>query len=290
MMRNDGVPVVESGLWTSKRRKSVSASKRSATIIFLAVWFLFNIHKGVISHPGTGSHRVGVVLNSSFANDPSWDVAGSNPMSRTSPIFSVLTSDDRRHTWSPQSTERVIGRVSAWVCATLYLTSRLPQIWKNFTRKSVEGLTMSLFVCAFLGNLFYVASILTNPTLDEPIPISTEYISESIPYLLGSGGTLLFDVTIVAQSFIYGDQSPVHTRLNSSTSARKVLGHRVRSSGYVLEGAEFEPLLREQDRGKTLTNRFGRTPARRYTHSGVRSGSMSISPDVPTQDSAVENT
>lgn len=149
---------------------------------------------------------------------------------------------------------------------------------------------MSLFVCAFLGNLFYVASILTNPTLDEPIPISTEYISESIPYLLGSGGTLLFDVTIVAQSFIYGDQSPVHTRLNSSTSARNVLGHRVRSSGYVLEGAEFEPLLREQDHGKTLTNRFGRTPARRYTHSGVRSGSMSISPDVPTQDSAVENT
>jgi solute carrier family 66 (lysosomal lysine-arginine transporter), member 1 len=44
-----------------------------------------------------------------------------------------------------------------------------------------QGLTMSLFVCAFLGNLFYVASILMNPTLDEPIPISTEYISESIP-------------------------------------------------------------------------------------------------------------
>jgi solute carrier family 66 (lysosomal lysine-arginine transporter), member 1 len=29
------------------------------------------------------------------------------------------------------STEYIIGRISAWVCTTLYLTSRLPQIWKN---------------------------------------------------------------------------------------------------------------------------------------------------------------
>lgn len=27
--------------------------------------------------------------------------------------------------------QRIVGRVSAWVCTTLYLTSRLPQIWKN---------------------------------------------------------------------------------------------------------------------------------------------------------------
>jgi hypothetical protein len=78
---------------------------------------------------------------------------------------------------------RVIGRVSAWTCTTLYLTSRLPQIWKNvsasrhhhsldpdtciqqYTRKSVQGLSLALFVFAFLGNLFYVLSILTSPVL-----------------------------------------------------------------------------------------------------------------------------
>jgi hypothetical protein len=27
--------------------------------------------------------------------------------------------------------QHVIGRISAWTCTTLYLTSRLPQIWKN---------------------------------------------------------------------------------------------------------------------------------------------------------------
>lgn len=30
--------------------------------------------------------------------------------------------------------QRIVGRVSAWVCTTLYLTSRLPQIWKNVSR------------------------------------------------------------------------------------------------------------------------------------------------------------
>lgn len=29
------------------------------------------------------------------------------------------------------SMERIFGRIFAWLCATLYLTSRLPQIWKN---------------------------------------------------------------------------------------------------------------------------------------------------------------
>jgi hypothetical protein len=31
----------------------------------------------------------------------------------------------------PYSFKRLVGRTSAWACTTLYLTSRLPQIWKN---------------------------------------------------------------------------------------------------------------------------------------------------------------
>ncbi|KAJ2923456.1 hypothetical protein H1R20_g13630, partial [Candolleomyces eurysporus] len=99
--------------------------------------------------------------------------------------------------------ERVLGRIFAWICTTLYLTSRLPQIWKNYVRKSVEGLSMYLFVFAFLGNSFYVASILLSPKTYLPPPESTNFIRESIPYLLGSSGTLMFDITIVTQSFIY---------------------------------------------------------------------------------------
>lgn len=45
----------------------------------------------------------------------------------------------------------------------------------QFRRKSVEGLSMYLFVFAFLGNLFYVMSILTSPMMSE------SFFFESVP-------------------------------------------------------------------------------------------------------------
>ncbi|KAF9075197.1 PQ loop repeat-domain-containing protein [Rhodocollybia butyracea] len=118
--------------------------------------------------------------------------------------------------------EHIIGRIFAWTCTTLYLTSRLPQIWKNYVRKSVEGLSMYLFVFAFLGNVFYVASILTSPEVYKQAPISSDFIKESIPYLLGSAGTLVFDMTIVSQSFIYRSKPRRHrSRSRGATGAEE---------------------------------------------------------------------
>lgn len=34
----------------------------------------------------------------------------------------------------PPTWQRTVGRVSAWTCTVLYLTSRMPQIWKNVSR------------------------------------------------------------------------------------------------------------------------------------------------------------
>lgn len=118
--------------------------------------------------------------------------------------------------------ERIIGRTSAWTCTTAYLTSRLPQIWQNvrlfrssffraslkisspcpqFRRRSVEGLAMTLFLFAFIGNSLYVASILANPQSS-----SISFLLESLPYLLGSGGTLCFDLMILGQSWLYSEK------------------------------------------------------------------------------------
>ncbi|SCZ95873.1 BZ3500_MvSof-1268-A1-R1_Chr8-1g09852 [Microbotryum saponariae] len=105
--------------------------------------------------------------------------------------------------------ERFIGRMSAWTCTTLYLTSRLPQIWQNFRRRSVAGLSMILFIMAFVGNSLYVISILLNPLATE----SVGYLLESTPYLLGSGGTLCFDITIVFQSWLYSEKRKRNTAM-----------------------------------------------------------------------------
>lgn len=100
----------------------------------------------------------------------------------------------------------------------------------------MQGLSLALFVFAFLGNLFYVSSILTSPVLYSPpqtdppsspalsnatslpspllaadaqpktgwsSPAGRNFLRESLPYLLGSGGTLIFDIIIVSQGMYY---------------------------------------------------------------------------------------
>lgn len=85
------------------------------------------------------------------------------------------------------------------------MTSRLPQIWANFKRRSVRGLSVLLFVLAFLANLFYSLSVITNPKARGPQRHA--YLTESLPFLLGSGGTLVFDMIIIVQYWMYYQRS-----------------------------------------------------------------------------------
>jgi hypothetical protein len=110
---------------------------------------------------------------------------------------------------------------------------------RQFVRKSVEGLSIALFVCAFLGNTFYVGSILTSPPMSGAPAEVLAFLMESLPcvssraagppvrsltrtrrYLLGSGGTLMFDVTIVCQSLLYRKRAPLRPRGRRAPAAR----------------------------------------------------------------------
>ncbi|KAF9646402.1 hypothetical protein BDM02DRAFT_3156563 [Thelephora ganbajun] len=200
---------------TSARPSRSRASKRSASLVFLGFWALFGVGTLVGSRrhlPLSSSVSVGRVLTpvddqTPRALDPSKVIQYDEPEDFSwAAIPADAGSTDHQDLPPPEESpplERIIGRMSAWACTTLYLTSRLPQIWKNFVRKSVEGLSMYLFIFAFLGNTFYVSSILTSPKLDVSGPEASAYIQESLPYIMGSAGTLMFDVTIVSQSFLY---------------------------------------------------------------------------------------
>lgn len=162
-------------------RTSSRASRRGASLVFLGVWGLFGVGTLVGKREMmTSSTSIGQVLTDRLP-------------SNGHPLWAVLSGDV-----GEPSTQRILGRFFAWFCTTLYLTSRLPQIWKNvrifyfslrattdvfiqFTRKSVEGLAISLFMFAFLGNFFYVISILTAPDMREAAPIREAHIRESIP-------------------------------------------------------------------------------------------------------------
>ncbi|KAI9140096.1 PQ loop repeat-domain-containing protein [Paraphysoderma sedebokerense] len=85
-----------------------------------------------------------------------------------------------------------IGQISAWICTSLYLSSRLPQIFRNYKRRTTEGLSLFMFFNAVMGNLSYTLSIFLSST-DPNVWL------KSLPFILGSGGTLVFDGIIFAQ-------------------------------------------------------------------------------------------
>lgn len=111
----------------------------------------------------------------------------------------VLTTSSNSVVSAAVSIDKLlIGRIFAWLCASLYLASRVPQIFKNVQRKSVEGLSSSLFIFAALGNITYTSSILLSSAMQNPAKVL-----EAIPYLLGSIGTSIFDIIIFIQFIWY---------------------------------------------------------------------------------------
>jgi len=111
----------------------------------------------------------------------------------------------------------IVGRVVSWMSTLLYLGSRPPQLYKNYQRKSTEGLSPLLFMAAFCGNLFYSSSLLTNPNAwsdfapyggggwaDEHGNDRLEWIGRSLPFFLGAFGVLGLDGFMGLQFLMYG--------------------------------------------------------------------------------------
>lgn len=110
------------------------------------------------------------------------------------------------------------GQTFGYLCAILYLGSRLPQILLNYRRKSTEGVSLLFFLFACIGNLTYDLSIFAfDPTSlcegggagsgrcaeGEAREIYQRYIAVNASWIAGSLGTLLLDMAIFVQFFLY---------------------------------------------------------------------------------------
>ncbi|KEQ76067.1 PQ loop repeat protein [Aureobasidium namibiae CBS 147.97] len=110
------------------------------------------------------------------------------------------------------------GTVLSWLSTLLYLGSRLPQLYKNWARKSTAGLSAHLFIAAFFGNLFYSTSMLTNPNLWNDAPahglhgwventpnVRYDWLMRALPFWLGAAGVLVMDAAVGVQFLMYGE-------------------------------------------------------------------------------------
>eukprot|EP00761_Pharyngomonas_kirbyi_P008399 gb/GECH01008410.1/.p1 GENE.gb/GECH01008410.1/~~gb/GECH01008410.1/.p1 ORF type:complete len:364 (+),score=80.21 gb/GECH01008410.1/:1-1092(+) len=88
------------------------------------------------------------------------------------------------------------------VSSIFYLGSRIPQIVRNYRRKSTKGLSFLLNTFAALGNITYGISIFL-------FSVEGDFLLAKAPWLAGSLGTLVFDATILTQMVIYRNAKEV---------------------------------------------------------------------------------
>ncbi|XP_047311721.1 uncharacterized protein LOC124915108 [Impatiens glandulifera] len=87
------------------------------------------------------------------------------------------------------------GQWLGWMMAAIYMGGRIPQIWLNIRRGSVEGLNPLMFVFALIANSAYVASIVVRT-------IEWDKIKANLPWLLDAAVCVVLDLFIILQ-FVY---------------------------------------------------------------------------------------
>ena len=89
-----------------------------------------------------------------------------------------------------------VGASLGWAMTCIYLSGRVPQILMNHRRGSVEGLSISMFTLAVVGNATYMASILARST-------AWSRVKPNLPWLVDAGACLLMDAVILGQHAAY---------------------------------------------------------------------------------------
>ncbi|KAJ2213959.1 hypothetical protein EV179_003429 [Coemansia sp. RSA 487] len=109
-----------------------------------------------------------------------------------------------------------------WGSSINYHLSRLPQLWLNHKRKSVDGLSLAMFAIIFAANASYAASLLSM------IPVSgPKFFYKSASYIYGPVGSIVIDVFVLIQFF---SLRKAHTP-SSGPKSRNILVRLISSAG-----------------------------------------------------------
>lgn len=96
-----------------------------------------------------------------------------------------------------------IADLIGWASTFIFISSRIPQIYLNYTRGSVEGLSLNSFILINIANYLFVSSILVNlydiPSIDDKFI----FFVNNIQWIMGSFCTSFFDAIIFYQFITY---------------------------------------------------------------------------------------
>ncbi|XP_070983380.1 lysosomal amino acid transporter 1 homolog [Oncorhynchus clarkii lewisi] len=102
---------------------------------------------------------------------------------------------------SASNSVEISGYACGYLASIFYLSSRFPQLYKNFKRQSTEGTSYMLFALAMMGNGTYGLSVIV--VLPALAGSKQTFILKHLAWLIGSLGVLLLDFFVTAQFIIY---------------------------------------------------------------------------------------
>lgn len=93
------------------------------------------------------------------------------------------------------------GAFMSWLGASFYVGARLPQLYRNYQRKSTDGISPFLFATTLFANITYNISIFTSCNFFDAED-KLEFIMNEMPFIFGSAGTILFDIIYFYQHYV----------------------------------------------------------------------------------------
>lgn len=142
----------------------------------------------------------------------------------------------------------IIGTICGWTSSIFYVSSRTPQIIKNYRSKSTQGISYLLFLFAMMGNTLYTTSILSDLFIlykfDQylgDVNFETVFYAQ-LPFVIGSSGTVLFDSIILFQCWYYRPsklQNESRHYLHDSSDHYQHLEHLIKLKQYPTNEPSF---------------------------------------------------
>lgn len=97
----------------------------------------------------------------------------------------------------------LLADLIAWMSIFIFVSSRVPQIYLNYKRRSVEGLSLISFIMINIANYMFIISILINLYDIQEMTSKFIFFMNNIQWILGSFCTSLFDAIIFYQFVKY---------------------------------------------------------------------------------------